>query len=90
MDDIENLEAQISYLQEDIGQRLQLLNEDQSTVQFKQSTPRPVDSETERSDSWIVTTRSQKSHQTAQDRTEGIVEDETRQQTTPQGQRLRK
>ena len=38
MDDIENLEAQISYLQEDIGQRLQLLNEDQSTVQFKQST----------------------------------------------------
>jgi hypothetical protein len=26
MDDIENLEAQISYLQEDIGQRLQLLS----------------------------------------------------------------
>ena len=67
MDDIENLEAQISYfLQEDIGQRLQLLNEDQSTVQFKQSTPKPVDSETERNDSVIVTTRSQKSHQTAQ------------------------
>ena len=40
MDEIENLEAQISYLQEDIGQRLQLLNEDQSTVQFKQSTPK--------------------------------------------------
>jgi hypothetical protein len=49
------------------------LNEDQSTLQFKQSTPKPVDSETERSDSGIVTTRSQKSHQTAQSRTEGIV-----------------
>ena len=59
MDDIENLEAQISYLQEDIGQRLQLLNENQSTVQFKQSTPKHVDSETERIDSGIVTTRSQ-------------------------------
>ena len=82
MDDIDNLEAQISYLQEDIGQRLQLLNEDQSTVQFKQSTPKPIDSETERIDSGIVTTRSQKSHQTAQGRTEGIVEDESRQQTT--------
>jgi hypothetical protein len=46
MDEIENLEVQISYLQEDIGQRLHLLNEDQSTVQFKQSTPKPVDSET--------------------------------------------
>ena len=85
MDEIENLEAQISYLQEDIGQRLHLLNEDQTTVQFKQSTPKPVDSETERIDSGIVTTRSQKSHQTAQGRTEGIVEDETRQQTTPHG-----
>ena len=85
MDDIDNLEAQISYLQEDIGQRLQLLNEDQSTVQFKQSTPKPIDSETERIDSGIVTTRSQKSHQTAQGRTEGIVEDETRQHTTPHG-----
>ena len=85
MDDIDNLEAQISYLQEDIGQRLQLLNEDQSTVQFKQSTPKPIDSETERIDSGIVTTRSQKSHQTAQGRTEGIVGDETRQQTTPHG-----
>jgi hypothetical protein len=85
MDDIENLEAQISYLQEDIGQRLQLLNEDQSTVQFKQSTPKPIDSETECIDSGIVTTRSQKSHQTTQGRTEGIVEDETRQQTTPHG-----
>jgi hypothetical protein len=38
MDEIENLEAQMSYLQEDIGQRLQLLSEYQSTVQFKQST----------------------------------------------------
>ena len=85
MDEIENLEAQISYLQEDIGQRLHLLNEDQTTVQFKQSTPKPVDSETERIDSGIVTTRSQKSHQTAQGRTEGIVEDETRQQTMPHG-----
>jgi hypothetical protein len=37
MDEIENLEAQISYLQEDIGQRLHLLNEDQSTEQFKDS-----------------------------------------------------
>ena len=83
MDEIENLEAHISYLQEDIGQRLQLLNEDQSTLQFKQSTPKPVDRETERSDSGIVTTRSQKSHQTAQSRTEGIVENECRQQTTP-------
>jgi hypothetical protein len=83
LDEIENLEAQISYLQEDIGQRLHLLNEDQSTEQFKQSTPKPVDSETERSDSGIVTTRSQKSHQTAQSRTEGIVENECRQQTTP-------
>jgi hypothetical protein len=54
MDDIENIEAQISYLQEDIGQRLQLLNDSQSTGQFKQSTPKPVDSETERSDSGIV------------------------------------
>ena len=81
MDDIENLEAHISYLQEDIGQRLQLLNDDQSTVQFKQSTSKPVDS----SDSGIVTTRSQKSHQTAQSRTDGIVEDESRQQTTPHG-----
>jgi len=35
MDDIESIEAQISYLQEDIGQRLQLLNDSQSTVQFK-------------------------------------------------------
>jgi hypothetical protein len=69
MDDIKNLEAQISYLQEDIGQRFQLLS----------------DSETERSDSGIVTARSQKSHQTAQGRTEGIVEDETRQHTTPHG-----
>ena len=85
MDDIENLEAQISYLQEDIGQRLQLLHDSQSTVQFKQSTPKPVDSEMERSDSGIVTTRSQTSQQTAQSRTEGIVEDETRQQTTPHG-----
>jgi hypothetical protein len=41
-------------LQEDIGQRLQLLNDSQSTGQFKQSTPKPVDSETERSDSGIV------------------------------------
>jgi len=85
MDEIEDLEAQISHLQEDIGQRLHLLSEDQSTVQFKQSTPKPVDSETERSDSRIVATRSQKSPQTAQGRTEGIVEDETRQQTTPHG-----
>jgi hypothetical protein len=85
MDEIENLEAQISYLQEDIGQRLHLLNEDQSTVQFKQSTPKPVDSETERIDYGIVTTRSQKSHQTAHGRTEGIVEDETKQQTTLHG-----
>jgi hypothetical protein len=61
MDEIENLEAQISYLQEDIGQRLQLLNDSQSTVQFKQSTPRPVDSETERSDSWIVTVQEARS-----------------------------
>jgi hypothetical protein len=66
MDEIENLEAHISYLQEDIGQRFQVLNEDQSTLQCKQSTPKPVDSETERSDSGSVTTRSQKSHQTAQ------------------------
>jgi hypothetical protein len=57
MDDIANLEARISYLQEDIGQRLQLLNDDQSTVQFKQSTSKPVDSETARSDSGIVTTK---------------------------------
>jgi hypothetical protein len=85
MDDIENLETQISYLQGYIGQRLQLLNDSQSTVQFKQSNPKPVDSETERSDSWIVTTRSQKSNQTAQGRTGGIVEAETRQQTTPHG-----
>jgi hypothetical protein len=85
MDDIENLEAHVSYLQEDIGQRLQLLNDDQSTVQFKQSTSKPVDSETACSDSGIVTTRSQKSHQTAQSRTDGIVEDESRQQTTPHG-----
>ena len=85
MDEIEGLEAQISHLQEDIGQRLQLLNDYQSAVQFKQSTPKPVDSETERSDSRIVATRSQKSPQTAQGRTEGIVEDETRQQTTPHG-----
>ena len=56
------IEAQISYLQEDIGQRLQLLNDSQSTVQIKLSTPKLVDSETERSDSGIVTTRSQKSH----------------------------
>ena len=56
------IEAQISYLQEDIGQRLQLLNDSQSTVQIKLSTPKPVDSQTERSDSGIVTTRSQKSH----------------------------
>ena len=83
MDEIENFEEQMSYLQEDIGQRLQLLSEDQSTVQFKQSTPKPVDSETERSDSGIVTTRSQKSHQAAHSRTNGIVEDENRQQTTP-------
>jgi hypothetical protein len=83
MDEIENLEAQMSYLQEDIGQRLQLLSEYQSTVQFKQSTPKPVDSETERSDSGIVTTRSQKSHQAAHSRTKRIVEDESRQQTTP-------
>jgi hypothetical protein len=62
MDDIESIEAQISYLHEDIGQRLQLLNDSQSTVQFKQSTPKLVDSETERSDSVIVITRSQKSH----------------------------
>ena len=34
MDDIENLEAHISYLQEDIGQRFQLLNDDQSTEDF--------------------------------------------------------
>jgi hypothetical protein len=61
LDDIENIEAQISYLQEDIGQRLQLLNDSQSTVQFKQSTPRPVDSETERSDSWIVTVQEARS-----------------------------
>ena len=54
-------------------------------MQFKQSTPKPVDSETERIDSGIVTTRSQKSHETAQGRTEGIVEDETWQQTTPHG-----
>ena len=46
---------------------------------------KPVDSETERIDSGIVTTRRQKSHQTAQGRTEGIVEDETRQQTMPHG-----
>ena len=85
MDDIENLEAHISYLQEDIGQRLQLLNDDQSTVQFQQSTSKPVDSETARSDSGIVTTRSQKSHQTAQSRTDGIVEDESRQETTLHG-----
>jgi hypothetical protein len=85
MNDIESIEAQISYLQEDIGQRLQLLNDNQSTVQFKQSTPKPVDSETERSDSGIVDTRSQKSHQTAQSRTEGIGEDVTRQQSMPHG-----
>ena len=85
MDDIESIEAQISYLHEDIGQRLQLLNDSQSTVQFKQSTPKLVDSETERSDSVIVITRSQKSHQTAQSRTERIVEGETRQQSTPHG-----
>jgi hypothetical protein len=54
-------------------------------VQFNQSTSKPVDSETERIDSGIVTTRSQKSHQTAQSRTDGIVEDESRQQTTPYG-----
>ena len=54
-------------------------------MQFKQSNPKPVDSETERIDSGFVTTRSQKSHQTAQGRTEGIVEDETRQRTTPHG-----
>jgi hypothetical protein len=54
MDDIESIEAQISYLQEDIGQRLQLLNDDQSTVQFKQSTSKPVNSETVRSD-WHTT-----------------------------------
>jgi phage-related tail fiber protein len=94
MDDIENLEARISYLQEDIGQRLQLLNDDQSTVQFKQSTSKPVDSETARSDSGIVTTRSQKSHQTAQSRTDGIVEKtkagNKQRRTEAQGQRLRK
>jgi hypothetical protein len=54
-------------------------------VQFKQSTSKHVDSETARSDSGIVTTRNQKSHQTAQSRTDGIVEDESRQQTTPHG-----
>jgi hypothetical protein len=85
MNDIEGIEAQISYLHEDIAQRLQLLNDSQSTVQFKQSTPKLVDSETERSDSVIVITRSQKSHQTAQSRTERIVEGETRQQSTPHG-----
>ena len=85
MDDIENIEVQISYLQEDNGQRLQLLHDSLSTVPFKQSTPKPVDSETECSDSGIVTTRSQKSHQTAQGKPEGIVEGETRQQSTPHG-----
>jgi hypothetical protein len=65
--------------------RLHLLNDDRSTLQFKQSTPKPVDRETERSDSGIVTTRSQKSHQTTQSRIEGIVEDKTRQQRTPHG-----
>jgi hypothetical protein len=45
MNDIESIEAQISYLQEDIGQRLQLLNDSQSAVQLKQSTPKPVDSD---------------------------------------------
>jgi hypothetical protein len=40
-----------------IGKRLQLLNDSQSTVQFKLSTPKPVDSETERSDSGIIATR---------------------------------
>ena len=64
--------------------KLHLLNDDQSTVPFKQSTPKPVDREAERSDSGIVTTRSQKSHQTTQSRIKGIVEDKTRQQTTPQ------
>ena len=83
MDDIESIEAQISYMQEDIGQRLQLLGDDQSTVQFKQSTPKPVNSETERIDSGIVTTRSQKSRRTDQSRTEKVEDEKIGQQSTP-------
>ena len=73
LDDIENIEAQISYLQEDIGQRLQLLNDSQSTGQFKQSTPKPVDSETERSDSGIVIGQQSTPHGGARPKTTKMI-----------------
>jgi hypothetical protein len=73
LDDIENIEAQISYLQEDIGQRLQLLNDSQSTGQFKQSTPKPVDSETERSDSGIVIGQQSPPHGGARPKTTKMI-----------------